>query len=490
MNFWCLLLIFFGLYSAKQASAEDFESSILRVYSHVQKPDYDAPWSGRSSERLTHMGVMVDADHILVAAFAVTGARHFEVEKLGDSRQYPMELTYVDPTINLALLRFSRDKPRGLKVLPRGRDIGLDDTVSLYQGLEGESLVPTPLRLREVEVKPIFLTGYSAPQYVFELKRSGFGWFEPVIREGKLVGAAIAQAGSFVYALPSRVIERFLREAKHKPYRGFAELGFSLSPLTSPDLRRWAQADSLGSQVGAWIHSVDPLSSFGKILKDGDILVELNGVRVSSRGTYQHSRWGRISVSEILSDMGEGQELTVKVLRDGKIKRYTAKAQRSRPVEDKLVPALGDEPPYLIFGGLLLQELSKGLIESWGSQWRKRAPLFYLFEEAFQSLGNRQDRKVVLQRVFPLEYNKGYHDLENDFITQINGVPITHIDSVREALNKPEALQSGYARFSLEPGGDEIILTYKGLDQVHSVLRQRYGIPEKAHFWEPPDQKL
>lgn len=480
-----VLWLFALLLSPGGADAKNYEASILRVYSHVQRPDYDAPWAGKSSERLTHMGVLVDPEHILVAAFAIPSARHFEVMKLGDSRPYPVELVFSDPAVDLALLRFQGDKPQGLAVMPLGEDLSLGSRVELYQGREGESLVATSLNLREVETRPIFLTGYSVPQYVLEIKRTGFGWFEPLVRQNQMVGAAIAQAGSFIYALPASLIKRFLREAKRKSYRGFAELGFQVSVFTSPDLRRWAQASSIDPQSGAWIHSIDPVGAFASKLEEGDILLALNGEPVSSRGTYLHPRWGRLGIQAKLYELGAGDRLQLKILRRGKVQMIEAQAQRTDPREEKLVPALGEDPQYLIFGGLLFQELSKGLIESWGTHWRKRAPIFYLMEEAFASFGRSAARRVVLQRVFPLAYNKGYHSLENDFVTSINGQPVTHIGSVREALGQPEALASTYARIQLEPSGDEIILSYEGLDKVHSVLQQRYAIPASARFWQP-----
>lgn len=484
---WVALLISSSFFIAGPSAAKDLEASILRVYTHVQKPDYDAPWAGKSSERLTHMGVLVDPEHVLVAAFAVTGARHFEVEKLGDSRPYAMELEFVDPAVDLALLRFKGGKPKGLAVLPLGEDLRIEDSLDLYQGLEGESLIATPLRLREVEARAIFLTSYTAPQYVLELRRSGYGWFEPLIKRNQMVGAAIAQAGSLVYALPVSIIKKFLREAKKKPYRGFAELGFSLSAFTSPDLRNWAKASKIDSQSGAWIHTIDPAGPFAGKLKDGDILLAMNGVPVSSRGSYVHPRWGRISIAAKVSELSSGDKVSLKILREGRAKTIEGKAQRSDPSEDKLVPALGEEPNYLIFGGLLFQELSRGLIESWGSQWRKRAPIYYLIEESFRSLGRAAARRVVLQRVFPLEYNRGYHDLENDFVVRVNGKTVSNLASVRDALSDAAAIESSFAQIELEPGGDEIILSYEGLKQVDAVLQQRYDIPVSAAFWQKKD---
>jgi S1-C subfamily serine protease len=479
-----LLLIAGNLGLASSAWAKNLEDQVLRVYSYVQRPDYDSPWSARATERLVHMGVVVDAEHILVAAYAVTWAQHYEVEKIGDNRRYPLELVFVDPSVNLALLRFDKDRPDGLKALPIGGDMAVGQSINLYQGLEGESLVSNSLRIREVEVRSVFLTGYLLPQYVLEQRRTGYGWFEPLIQNQKLVGAAIAQSGSSVYALPARLIQRFLDDVRKAPYEGFVSLGMSLVPLLSPDLRSWAKAEQ--TRDGVWIHSIQDTSPFAGKVKDGDILLEFDGIPVSARGSYQHPKWGRISVMERLSEKRPGQKLQLKLLRRGETLTVEAELQRVDPGKQRIPSAIGEDPIYMIFGGLILQELSQGLLESWGPQWRKRAPLPYTFHEAYHAEATQggRGRYVVLQRVLPLEFNKGYHELEDFFVSTINGQPVHNIEDAAKAFNQEEAIKSGFARILLQPGDFEIILSYAGLDQTDVALQQRYAVPATARFWK------
>lgn len=471
-------------FAPARLSASELESQIIRVYSHVQRPDYDAPWSSKSTERLSHMGIVVDQNHILVSAFAVTGARHFEAEKLGDNRRYPMRLAFTDHTVNLALLSFSGEKPPGLRPLAIGGDMSVGGGATMYQGLEGESLITSFLRLHEVEVRPLFISGYQVPHYVFELKRNGYGWFEPLIQDKKLLGAAIAQSGTTVYVLPARIIQRFLNAARRKPYRGFVELGFEIAPLIAPDQRKWSKADAQGPQFGAWVHSIKTSSAFFGKIHEGDVLLELNGTRVSSRGSYEHPRWGRISVLERLNQIAPGDKIRLKVLREGKLLTLEAKGQSFDAKDEKVAPDLGQQPDYFIFGGLLFQELSKELLESWGSHWRKRAPLPYVFEAIYHDAEENNKRLVVLQRVFPIDYNKGYHELEDNFVTEINGRAVHSLEEARQAFRDPEAIKSGFARLRLEPEAAEVVLSYAGLKQAHGTLQQRYGIPPAANFWQ------
>ncbi len=481
-----LLCLFFVLliWTHPSYAARSLESSVLRIHSVVQKIDYDAPWSAKQTERMVHMGLVLDDRTLLTAAFAVKEARHLEAEKLGDPKRYPLRVEFVDDVANLAVLRFTADRPPHLQAIALGADLALGDNVTLYQALEGETLIGNSIKLREIEVRPLYLVEYALPQYVFELRRAGYGWFEPVMREEKLVGVAVGQSSSSVYAMPSRILKRFLEDWQHPPYRGFVDPGFSVSSMLSPYLRQFAKADQVSD--GVWIKSIKPNSPFADALQVGDVLLEFDGVRVSARGSFEHPRWGRINYLSQLADIHGGDKVTLLLLRAGETIRVEKVLPAYSPIQERIPPPAFSEPDYVIFGGFLFQELSTGLMLSWGQQWKKKAPLPYLFQMEFKKnpSADGKDRVVVLQRVLPIEFNKGYHEMEDLLVSQVNGRPITNLTTLREALSDPGYRQQGYAHIVLEPGHEQAILSYQGLDRVHKTVRKRYAIPESALFWD------
>lgn len=479
-----VILTMMGLSSLARAS-DRLESSLIKVYSYVQRPDFDSPWTTKASEKLVHMGIVVRDHKILVSAYAARSAKHFEGERIGDSKRFGLKLKRVDPVANLAILEFAEAEPEGLSEIAFGEDLELGANCTIYQGVEGESLVPRTLRLREVQQQAGVLTSYSLPQYVFEIRKPGYGWFEPLIRNGKLVGAAISQSGSSVFALPVSLIKRFVKESAAESYRSFPELGISFSSLLSPALRKYGKASEY--EEGVWIQDIKETSAFAKVLKRGDILLSLNDVPLSARGSYDHPLWGRIPILALMSEIFSGDPVELKILRAGEEKTITENIGPYNP-ELERIPSIIDEPPrYTIFGGLLIQELTEGLLQSWGTSWRKRAPLSYLFEDAFHSWPAKDGvaKVLVLQRVLPMDFNKGYHSMEDVFVTAVNGTPVSNLADMAKALDKPEKGKESFARFQLEPGHEEIILTYKGIAKIHSQLRQRYEIPKTAVFWEP-----
>ncbi|RZA14115.1 MAG: PDZ domain-containing protein, partial [Proteobacteria bacterium] len=383
----------------KLLAAPKLDESILRIYSYVQKPDFDSPWTTRQSERIAHMGLVVAGDKILVSAYAVRSAKHFEAERIGESKRYPLKLKMMDPVANLGILEFSEDKPEGLEPIEFGDDMEIGANCTIYQGIEGETLVPRPLRLREVQVQAGVLTSYGIPQYVLEIRKPGYGWFEPLMRNGKLVGAAISQSGSSVFAMPVSLLKRFVDEIKRDVYRPFAELGISYSSLLSPAQRRYAKADD--SEEGVWVQEVKETSAFVKDLQPSDILLQVNDIPVSARGSFEHPLWGRISLVGALTDIYAGDKVTLKYMRDGAVKTVTRAIGAYQPELERVPSVIDSNPRYLIFGGLVIQELTEGLLQSWGANWRKRAPLPYLYEDAFHSWPENggATKVLVLQRV-------------------------------------------------------------------------------------------
>jgi hypothetical protein len=315
------------------------------------------------------------------------------------------------------------------------------------------------------------------------MRRAGFGWFEPIMRDEKLVAVTLGQAAGSIYALPISLIRRFLDGWRNPPYRGLVEPGFQVSTLLSPFLRRHLKAGDFAD--GAVIKDVRANSPFAADLKIGDVLLEFAGTRISARGSYEHPRWGRINYLSKLADVYAGDELSLLIVREGKQISLSKKMPGYEPKYERFVPPTLSSPKYLIFGGLVFQELSKAMLQRFGEPRQKKAPLAFQFEVEFKNRpsvdGELHD--VVLQRVLPLEFNKGYHDLEDLFVRRVNGRMIRNLRDLIAALNDESSRSQGYAHIFLEPGNLEVILSYEDLESVHQTLGRRYGVPQSAAFW-------
>jgi hypothetical protein len=107
---------------------------------------------------------------------------------------------------------------------------------------------------------------------------------------------------------------------------------------------------------------------------------------------------------------------------------------------DNLVPAytFGHAPRYLVKGGLIFQELTKPLLESFGEEWQSRAPLNLLDAlENPEKYEGKLDHVVFLSGVIPTPATVGYERLRNLIVSKVDGQDVRDMKSLVEAFKKP-----------------------------------------------------
>lgn len=93
-------------------------------------------------------------------------------------------------------------------------------------------------------------------------------------------------------------------------------------------------------------------------------------------------------------------------------------------------------PNYLIKGGLVFQELSLPILQSFGKDWSTVAPLNLL--DVYENPEKYQDsinRVVFLSGVVPTPATVGYERLRNLIVHKVNGKPIKDMKSLIDAFN-------------------------------------------------------
>jgi hypothetical protein len=122
-------------------------------------------------------------------------------------------------------------------------------------------------------------------------------------------------------------------------------------------------------------------------------------------------------------------------------------------------------------GGLIFQELSRPLLESFGEDWRSRAPLNLL--DAFENPEKYEksiDRVVFLSAAIPTPATVGYERLRNLIVCKVNGREIRDMKSLIKAFEEHDGLLHSieFADENLTVNLDEAIST-----SVDSQLLQR-----------------
>src|SRR5262249_52858888 len=175
-----------------------------------------------------------------------------------------------------------------------------------------------------------------------------------VVASGQVLGLATAKTGDTASLIAAPLLRQFLADAARPSYRGFARAGVGWQELTNPALR-----ESLGlapDEGGVRLTRVLPHGPAAGTLQEGDVILEVGGVRLDPSGQFEHPLYGRQGFGLLFTEgRRPGDSLDLRVLRDGERKTIRLVLARMAPEQDRLPPyVFGRGPDYAVAGGLLV----------------------------------------------------------------------------------------------------------------------------------------
>ena len=422
-------------------------TSILRVNVTQQPWNYRIPWQKVQPSGRRGLGVLVDdQNHILVTAQLVADATYIELESAGSGRKLTAKVLAVDYEANLALLQATQapgDFFADLKPIQLDTQARQGDSLELWQLGRVGDLIATKLSLNKVQTARYFLE--SSHFLVYEtygiIRSEGNSFTVPVVRDGKLAGLLLRYDSKNQAAtiLPGPIIAHFLKDFASGNYQGFPSLGIEFHTTLDPEFREYIGLKN--GDGGVYVGAVTKGGSAENIgIKPGDIILEIDGKKVDTRGDYKDPLYGTLSCSHLVRDEDfVNQELKVKVQRDGKPLDLSGKLIR-KDVKDNIVwPYLFDRGSnYLIEGGLIFQELSVPYLQSFGEDWENSAPLRLVFAakhtEDFEKQGRR--KIIILGGVLPTRSTQGYQQLGGLIVDKVNDKTIKDLNDLNTAFKE------------------------------------------------------
>jgi hypothetical protein len=176
-------------------------------------------------------------------------------------------------------------------------------------------------------------------------------------------------------------------------------------------------------------------------VKEGDIILSINGFAVDSRGDYQDPQFGALSISHIVRGRAfVGDKIDMKVLREGKELELSGALLRKQLADYLVTPYIFDRGPnYVMMGGLLFQELSKPYLQAFGGDQQTGAILrlsrIAEHPEEYEKAGRK--KLVFLSAVLPTPTVQGYERLGGQVVNQVNGKKINDLNDLAEAFKAP-----------------------------------------------------
>jgi S1-C subfamily serine protease len=406
---------------------------VVRVYSTYQDPDYECPWQSVAPRGSTGSGVIVGPNRILTGAHVVANSTFVQVQKQDDPAKVTARVHAISHDCDLALLEvddkaFTRNiKPARIGDLPRLREavqvvgypIGGEE-VSITSG------VVSRIEVQRYEHSQRHLLAVTVDAAINEGNSGG-----PVFARGGVVGIAfqaLPEAENIGEMVPAPIIERFLAGVAKKLSPQVPGIGITTQPLENAALR--AHLGMQPAHSGVLITAVQFGSSAWGHLEVGDVLMELDGLRIADNGTIRYRGRYRCQFDAIIGDHHCGDVVPARVLRRGKV---TTVQMTMQPMA-WLVPRIEFDrrPMWFLFGGLVFQRLTAEFLRIWGDHWWDKAPkeLLHLYYSGLRK--PEQQEVVVLAHVLADKVNVGYEPFTNDVVATVGGErPIDMRDFVR-----------------------------------------------------------
>ncbi len=479
-----LLPVFAGTISAQEprrAAPSPWEQSIVTVEVARKQYDFYQPWSKRTA-RLLKVGLVLPDHQILTTAEELFDRTLIRLQRGGRGRWWIGELAWIDYHANLAVLSVpEEDFWRGLKPAALGGAMPGDGTLQLLRwrngNLESRRAEFTQFAVREGQLAAVSHVMLEADSDI-----QGAGWGEPLLANSHVIAVVNSQEGRTCTAITASFIQSILQAHKQGQYRGLGYFHFFWQPAVNP--ASLARLKVPGEPRGVIVIQVpDRPDAQLQVLKPQDVILQIDGFDLDIQGDYEDPEFGHLMLENLATrNKWAGDEVKMLIWRDGKQMQLSYRLPKY-DYSTGLVPmaTYDQEPEYLIIGGLVFQPLTDPYLQSWGPDWKRRAPFRLTYYRNDQPKKDRPGL-VLLSQVLPDPYNVGYQELKCLVIDKVNGQPVSRLADVRQALKKPidgfhviDFVQSDTLKRLVLAAGDP------ERDATGRVLK-RYGISESFQF--------
>ena len=423
----------------------DFKSSVVRVSSTQQSWNAGQPWEKNPPTQRRALAAIVSPQRVLTTSEMVGDATYLELESPDGTHFAQAKVIAVDYEANLALLGpvsedegkllFEHTTPLEMNTPPT-----IGEGVQIIQIEENGQTILTDGSIQSIDVTSDFLPGNRFLTYLVKasMQSVASSFSLPVLHEGKMVGVLTGYQAKdqICNVISTDIVNRFIKEAADGDYQGFPSLGISTGKTEDPSFRQWLKLND--QDGGLYIHGVRKGGAAQVAgVKEGDVLLAIDGHPIDRRGFYQHPSYGSLFWGHLVrGEKSTGESFTLSLVRDGN--PMDLKATLTREDENsKLVPAyqFGKAPNFMIKGGLVFLELTRPLLEAFGENWESRAPLDFLDAlENPEKYEDKVDRIIFLSRSIPTPATVGYESVRNLVVRKVNGKEIKNMRGLIDAF--------------------------------------------------------
>ncbi|CAL1388912.1 unnamed protein product [Linum trigynum] len=377
-----------------------FLNAVVKVYCTHTAPDYSLPWQKQRQFTSTGSAFMIGNGKLLTNAHCVEYQTQVKVKRRGDDTKYVAKVLARGVDCDIALLAVESEQFwEGAEPLQLGHLPHLQEAVTVVgYPLGGDTISVTKGVVSRIEVTSYAhgssdLLGIQIDAAINPGNSGG-----PAFNDrGECIGVAFQvyrseEAENIGYVIPTTVVTHFLSDyERNQKYTGFPSLGVLLQKLENPALRECLKVPC---SQGVLVRRVEPTSDANRVLKEGDVIVSFDNVKVGCEGTVPFRSNERIAFRFLISQKFAGDVAELGIIRNGE----SMQVQVVLNPRVHLVPyhVDGGQPSYLITAGLVFTPLSEPLIDD---ECEDSIGLKLLTKARYSSAKFKGEQIVILSQV-------------------------------------------------------------------------------------------
>lgn len=400
----------------------------VKVFTTSKRYDYRAPWRAPAFRTWTGSGFVIQDLRIITNAHVVAGAIYVEVQVANDVKKYKATVFHVNHNCDLAVLKVEHPTFwKKVRAVPIGSTPAPMEKIEVHGfpvGGEGFCVINGTISRSENShythsQQKLLNTQVSAP---INPGNSGGA----VIKQGEVVGVVhqeLCDAQNIAYIIPASILKHFLHQVD-TGVTGFPNLNITIQKMENAWLR--SHFGMSKKQSGIRVVRIPYLSPADVHLKENDILLEINGVKINNNGTVFSKEFGTIDWDVLISHCHIGDMVYFKLLRDGKIIRE--KVILNTELNDlNIINALefNKPPTYILVGGVvLIQPITKNFLQDTQRNW----------PESSKKIAGQQ--LLIINIILKTDHSRGYEECSGEIVQSVNERIVHNIYDVVEAVEE------------------------------------------------------
>jgi S1-C subfamily serine protease len=481
--FILVFLSFSPLFPVDKSEFETIRKGVVQIKVFSQGFDAYTPWQPTRISASTGTGFLITPEQILTNAHVISNAKFIQVQRYNQTVWYEVDVLFVAHDCDLAILKakdpeFYKDShvfqfgdipELNSPINVVGYPIG-GDKISVTRGIVSRKEQSTYAHSQ--------VDSHLVIQVDAAINPGNSGG--PAIQDGKVVGVAfqVASRGENIgYLIPTSVVRYFLKDIEDGVYDGYVELGARTMNSYNPSFRKLKNVPN--NLDGVFVTRILRGGSAESFLQKDDLILEIDGMPIGRNGTVLYDKETRVDFVEIVDNKHSGEEIRLKVFREGKI--ISVKFPAKKMKEFDFMRHRYDSPfEYFLLGGLVFQPISRDLLQEWirSGETQGGSQFFYRFFHFIdEDLGEgKKEEDIIFYRKLNHPVNSAAASFQNMILESVNDIPIKNIKHLRKVVN---SVKDKYFKLKFKDMHVPLILDKDLAIEADKAIKRVYKIPEE-----------